>query len=271
MTGLPVRSNAFSFLYRSVVLAGAGIWLCAPAHAQTQRGASPETGVGASYITGDYGQPGETTSVVYAPLTVTLRAPNWRLEATAPFIQIHGPSNVAGADGTPIVVGGGPSSESTRAGFGDVLLGGGFYLPRAPNLPLFDLSAKVKLPTAASDLGTGRADYSAQVAAYQPVTPKLLLMASAGYQWLGSSDLYRLSDGPTGMVGFNYKAGSAVDAGATLNFTSRIAQDLDHQLYVSPYLTWRANRLFGITGYVLAGLTKSSPTAGGGVQLTFYR
>ncbi len=97
MIGLPVRSNALSFLYRSVVLVVASFWLRAPAHAQTQQGASPETGIGASYITGDYGQPGETTSVVYAPLTVTLRAPNWRLEATAPFIQIHGPSNVAGA------------------------------------------------------------------------------------------------------------------------------------------------------------------------------
>jgi hypothetical protein len=271
VTGLPVRSGALPRLYRSLALAGAGLCLYAPAHAQTQQGASPETGIGASYITGDYGEH-QATDVVYAPLTLTLRAPNWRLEATAPFIQIHGPNNVAGADGTPVVVGGeGSTRESTRAGFGDVLLGGGFYLPRAANLPLFDLSAKVKLPTAASDLGTGRADYSAQVAAYEPVTPKFLLMASAGYQWLGSSDLYHLRDGPTGMVGFNYKAASVLDAGATLNFTSRIAQDLDHQVYVSPYLTWRVNRLFGVTGYALAGLTRSSPSGGGGVQLTFYR
>jgi hypothetical protein len=271
VTGLSVRSGALLVLNRSLALAGAGLWLAAPAHAQTQQGASPETGVGASYISGDYGQPGQTTSVIYAPLTVTLRAPNWRLEATAPFIQIHGPDNVAGADGTPVVVGEGSSRETTRAGFGDVLLGGGFYLPRAPNLPLFDLSARVKLPTAASDLGTGRADFSGQVAVYQPVTPKLLLMAAAGFQWLGSSDLYHLRNGPTGMVGFNYKAGPPVDVGATLNFTSRIAQNLDHQVYVSPYLTWRVNRLFGVTGYALAGLTRSSPTSGGGIQLTFYR
>jgi hypothetical protein len=270
VTGLPDLSGALPLVLRSLALAGAGFCLCTSAQAQTQQGVSPETGIGASYITGDYGE-AHPTDVVYAPLTVTLRAPNWRLEATAPFIQIHGPNNVAGADGTPVVVGDSSSRVTNRAGFGDVLLGGGFYLPRAANLPLIDLSARVKLPTAASDLGTGRADYSAQAATYEPVTPKLLLMASAGYQWLGSSDLYHLQSGPTGMVGFNYRATSAVDAGATVNFTSRIAEDLDHQLYVSPYLTWRVNRLFGVTGYALAGLTRSSPSAGGGIQLTFYR
>jgi hypothetical protein len=270
VTGLPVLSGALPLLYRCLALAGAGLCLYAPAQAQTQQGVSPETAIGASYITGDYGE-AHPTDVVYAPLTLTLRAPTWRLEATAPFIQIHGPNNVAGADGTPVVVGDNSSRVTNRAGFGDVLLGGGFYLPRAANLPLIDLSARVKLPTARTDLGTGRADYNVQVAAYQPVGPRLLLMASAGYQWLGSSDLYHLQSGPTGMVGFNYKASSAVDAGATLNFTNRIAEDLDHQLYVSPYLTWLVNPLFGVTGYALAGLTRSSPSAGGGIQLTFYR
>jgi hypothetical protein len=279
--GLSVRGGVLALLRRSLVLAGAGLWLALPAQAQSQQGqarqaqaqdqgAHMETSAGVSYLTGDYGQPGETTTVVYAPLTATLRAPNWRLEATVPLMRIHGPDNVAGADGTPVVVGSGSGRETTREGLGDVILGAGAYLPRAANLPLFDVSAKVKLPTADTNLGTGRADYSAQVAAYQPVTAKFLLMASAGYQWLGSSDLYRLRDGPTGMVGFNYKAASAVDAGATLNFTSRIAETLDHQIFVSPYLTWRVSKFVGITGYALAGLTRSSPTAGGGIQLTFY-
>ncbi len=263
-------------------MAGAGLCLALPAHAQTQegeaqqdaeaqRGIHLETGLGASYFTGDYGQPGPDTTVLYAPLSATLRAPNWRLEATVPFLQIRGPNNVAGADGTPVVVGEGAGPQSTRGGLGDVLLGGGFYLPRVQNLPLFDLSAKVKLPTAAADLGTGRADYSGQLAAYQPVTPKFLLMASVGYQWLGSSDLYRLRSGPTGMVGFNYKATSLLDAGATLDFTSRISEGVDDQLFVSPYLTWRVSRWVGITSYALAGLTRSSPAGGGGIQLTFYR
>jgi hypothetical protein len=266
---------------RSLAVAGAGLWLASPAHAQTQTRAQAqaqpppamhaETSVGASYISGDYGQPGQTTTVVYAPLTATLRAPTWRLEATVPLMQIHGPDNVAGADGTPVVVGQGSGRETTREGLGDVILGGGAYLPRAANLPLFDVSARIKLPTAGANLGTGRADYSAQVAAYQPVTTKFLLMAAAGYQWLGSSDLYHLKDGPTGMVGFNYKAATRVDAGATLNFTSRIADTLDHQIFVSPYLTWRLSRFVGLTGYALAGLTRSSPTAGGGIQLTFSR
>jgi hypothetical protein len=129
----------------------------------------------------------------------------------------------------------------------------------------------VKLPTAGLDLGTGRADYTAQLTAYQPVTPKFMLMASAGYQWLGSSNLYPLRSGPTAMAGFNFVASASVETGATVNFTSRIAEGLDHQVYVSPYLTWRLSPQWGLTGYALAGLTSSSPTAGGGIQLTFYR
>jgi hypothetical protein len=259
-----------SLAFTGPVLAGAALCLGQSAPALAQPDVHPEIGVGASYITGDYGQPGQDTTVVYAPVTATLRAPTWRLEATAPFIQIRGPDNVAGAEGSPVVVGAGPSRRTTRQGLGDVILGAGAYLPRATGLPLLDVSAKVKLPTAGSNLGTGRADFSGQLAAYQPVTPKLLLMASVGYQWLGTTDVYRLKDGPTGMVGFNYKTAATVDAGLTLNFTSRIAEGLDHQLFASPYLTWRASRRWGLTAYALAGLTRSSPAAGGGLQLTLY-
>jgi hypothetical protein len=259
------------FLCGSLALAGAGLAVALPADAQTASGPHPEIAAGASYITGDYGQPGEVTDVVYAPLTATLRAPTWHLEASVPFIQIHGPNNVAGADGTPVVVGEGPGHISTRQGLGDVILGAGGFLPRRGRLPVFEISARVKLPTASPSLGTGRADYSGQLAAYEPLTPRLLLLASAGFQWLGSSDLYRLKDGPTGMIGLNYKASAPVDVGATVNFISRVAEGLDHQVLFSPYVTWRISPQWGFTGYALAGLTRSSPTAGGGVQLTFYR
>jgi hypothetical protein len=273
---MPVWGGVRSFMSRNLAftgpaLAGAVVWLGQAAPALAQSAAHPEIGAGVSYITGDYGQPGQDTTVIYAPLTATLRAPTWRVEATVPFIQIHGPDNVAGAEGSPVVVGEGSSAQTTREGLGDVILGAGAYLPRAKDLPLFDVSAKVKLPTAASNLGTGRADFSGQLAAYEPVTPKFLLMAQAGYQWLGSSDVYRLKAGPTGMVGFNYKAMPVIDAGLTLNFTSRIAEGLDHQLFVSPYLTWRVAKPWGLTVYALAGLTRSSPSTGGGLQLTFYR
>jgi hypothetical protein len=268
---LPGRSGVRRFMEGSLALAATAFWLGQAAPALAQQGPRPEISAGTSYITGDYGQPGQDTTVIYAPLTATLRAPSWRLEATVPFIQIQGPANVAGADGTPVVVGQGSSRRTTRSGLGDVLLGAGAYLPRAAGLPLFDVSAKVKLPTPGASLGTGRADLYGHLAAYQPVTAKFLLMASAGYQWLGRSDLYRLKSGPTGMVGFNYKATEAVDAGATLDFTSRIAEGLDHQLFVSPYVTWRLSKRWGLTAYALAGLTSSSPSAGGGLQLTFYR
>ena len=46
--------------------------------------------------------------------------------------------------------------------------------------------------------------------------------------------------------------------------------EADHQLFVSPYFTWRASKRWGITAYALAGLTRSSPKGGGGVQFPLY-
>jgi hypothetical protein len=157
-----------------------------------------------------------------------------------------------------------------RSGLGDVTLGGSAMLPKAGALPFLELAGRVKLPTAQRNLGTGQTDVSAQLNAYQVVTPKVTLLASAGYQWLGKSAAYRLKDGALAMIGADFKAAKTLDLGVSANYVGSIAQGLSDQVTVSPFLSWRADRHWGLTAYGLAGATRSSPDYGAGFQLTFY-
>ena len=263
-----------SAIAATLLLGSAGAALAAPADtapadaAQTQP--KLELGTGASYFTGDYGSSVDT-QMLYAPLTAVLRSPTWHLDATVPYLSIKGPGNVVGAGGTPIVVQSSSTAVTTRSGLGDAILGGAVFLPHGnASLPFLELAGKVKLPTAETGLGTGRTDYTTQMNLYQTISPQLTLLASAGYQWLGSSATYRLKDGAVAMAGFNYKAARTTDLGATFNYGQSVMSGVNAQTTVVPYLAWRPASHWGLTAYTLAGLTKASPRFGGGLQLTFY-
>jgi hypothetical protein len=241
----------------------------AKANAAADTGPQPEFSAGATYLDGKYGQSSDT-SIVYAPFTAAYRSSTWKVDATVPYLSVRGPGNVVGSSGTPIVVGSGSPKVTTRSGLGDVTLGGSVMLPKAESLPFFEVSGRLKLPTAERSLGTGQTDVSAQLNAYQVVSPTITLLASAGYQWLGKSAAYRLKDGALAMIGADFKAGTNLDLGISANYIGSIADTLSDQITVTPFLSWRADRHWGVTAYGLAGTTRSSPDYGAGLQLTFY-
>lgn len=246
--------------------------LAAPAIAQAQTAPagssrpSLELSAGVDYSRGSYGAEVDT-EVLYAPLTARARADRLRVEATIPFLNLKGPGEFVGGG---IVV---PGSETTnRSGLGDVLLGAGWTVARGgERAPIVEVAGTVKLPTAAEGLGTGAADYSAQVNLYQPVSPAVLLIASAGYQWLGDTAAFALENGPIGTVGVNFKPSDPVDAGVSLNYRARAVAEQDAQITASPYLAWRGGQGWGVTAYGNVGLTETSPDFGVGLQLSFYR
>jgi hypothetical protein len=258
-------------LVASMVVAGAAQAQTAQAQsgqAQAATGVRPswEVSAGVDYSTGSYGATVDT-QVLYAPLSVRARTDRLRLEASVPYLHIRGPGEFVGGG---IVV---PGAEATsRSGLGDVLLGGGLTLARGgERAPTVEAAGTIKLPTAGEGLGTGAADLSAQLNLYQPLTPGVMLMASAGYQWLGDADAYDLEDGLIGMVGFNFKPSEPVDAGVTLNYRARAVAGQDAQITASPYAAWRSPQGWGITGYGNLGLTEASPDFGAGLQLSLYR
>lgn len=232
-------------------------------------GPKPEFSSGVTWLDGKYGQPTDT-SILYAPFTAAYRSSMWKVDATLPYLDVRGPGNVVGAGGTPTVVGSGSTKVTDRAGLGDLTLGGSAILPKMAALPFLEFAARVKVPTAQHNLGTGQTDVSAQLNAYQVVSPLVTLLASAGYQWLGKSATYRLKDGALAMIGADFKAAKALDLGISGNYIGSVAHGMSDQVTVSPFLSWRADKHWGVTAYGLAGATRSSPDYGAGFQLTFY-
>ena len=223
-----------------------------------------EAFIGADYSVGDYGGSSATT-VISAPVVLRIQLDRLRLEATVPYLYVDGPGSFAGG----VVVPGG--SGESRSGLGDVNLGAAFLLNRGgTTAPSFEISGIFKVPTASSDLGTGKFDYTGQLNVYQPLSMQLLLFASAGYQVLGDYGIYELEDGIIAAGGLNYTASQTFSLGFGVNYRQQYYQGLGDYVSVSPYLQWNVGSMWRITGYGLVGLTEASPRFGAGLRLGLH-
>ena len=220
---------------------------------------------GVDYSVGSYGASSDTT-VVSIPLNLRLQVDRVRFELTVPFLYVEGPGSTAGGG---IVVPGG--SVASRSGLGDVYGGVAWLINRGGQSgPSIEIQGTLKVPTADTGLGTGKMDYLAQVNLYQPVSPRFMVFATAGYHRLGDYGSYTLEDGLVGLAGANFKPSDATALGLTLAYHQEYLQDLGEQLIVSPYASWNVTQHFRLTGYGLVGLTDASPSFGLGLRLGLY-
>lgn len=226
-----------------------------------------EIAAGADYSIGKYGALVDTT-VWSLPVDLKYRSGAFRVQASLPYVFIEGPGQVVGG-----VVVSDPASTSTvsRSGLGDLNLSAAVLLNQESGaLPAFELGGGVKLPTAASDIGTGETDYSVTLSAYKSVGPQAMLFGSVGYSWLGSPATYQLEDGITATGGLNLRPDDRTNLGASVSYREPVALGLASQAVVSPYLTYRLTDRFGLTLYGMAGLNDASPRLGAGVRLSVF-
>lgn len=253
-----------------IALFVATVWAL-PSSAQTttptQEPASTTTWeafIGVDYSVGDYNASSDTT-VVSVPLVARIQLDRLRLEATVPYLYVDGPGSFAGG----IIVPGG--SGESRSGLGDVYLGAAFLLNRGgASAPSFEVQGLFKVPTASTDLGTGKFDYTAQLNVYQPISTQVLLFASAGYQILGDYGIYELEDGIVAAGGLNYAASQTFSLGFGVNYRQQYYQGLGAYVSVSPYMQWNVGPMWRITTYGLVGLTEASPRFGAGLRLGLH-
>ena len=222
-----------------------------------------ETSASVEYTTGSYGG-AEATEVVYAPLSVSAVTSRWRFAAALPYVQFEGPGGTV--SGGVVVPGTGPAVR--QSGLGDLSVGAAYQLVE----PVFgrtqwELAAAVKIPTAGENLGTGEADYSLQLGTRQPVSDRVTLVASVGYQWLGDPAAFALQDGPTATAGVNFAAGQGRNLGVQLSYRHPFQNGLEPQTVLNPYVRTDFSSGWSITGYGTAGLTTSSPDYGVGLSL----
>src|SRR5215469_11171947 len=170
-----------------------------------------QIGTGFDYSEGKYG--GTTKTTVWSiPVEARLELDRLRIELSLPYENVTGPGILAGG----VIVGSGP--VKSRSGLGELNLTGAFLLTHDDEFPAIDIGGTVKFPTAKTDLGTGKFDYSIQSNIYHSFTPRLMIFGSVGYQWLTSTSTIALKNGVTASGGLNFKATDDASVGVSLNF-----------------------------------------------------
>jgi hypothetical protein len=221
---------------------------------------------GFDYSEGRYGAALDT-SVWSIPLAGRLQMDRLRLEASIPYLEVKGPGVLVGGS-----VVGASNTITTRSGMGDLNLGAAWLLrPDEGNLPSLELAGSVKLPTAPTDLGTGKMDYNLQANINHSFSPRVMLFGSLGYQWLNDFRGFRLEDGVTAMAGANFRASDAANIGISANYREPYYQGLGEQFTLTPYALWTFAGRWKVSVYGLMGYSQASPRAGGGVRLIFFQ
>lgn len=230
--------------------------------------ASGEMTVGVQHQTGKYGT-GErinTASAVVGTRVATGRA---ILSASLPYTRIDAPGNVVpgggGVLGLPVIVDPNrPATRVRRQGIGDARLGAAWAMP----IKSVDLAAygQVKLPTAASGLGTGKADYAAGIEASKTLG-RVAPFASVTYTMPGSPRSFQLRNAWSGQAGLNATLGSSVSGQIAYGRAQNPSSALSDEQLVSTRLTAGISSKLSLAVHGGVGLSKSAPEAVAGVQL----
>jgi len=241
-------------------------------------GAARDTGAritlstGAEYSTGDYGDVVDT-DILYVPLTLKYDAERFIARVTLPYIRIQGPGDVVGGTQGPIITGGGMQSlaTETESGVGDVIGSLTFVVnPNSEQLPILELTGKVKLPTADEDkgLGTGETDYTAQIDLSQTfgrITPFLTI----GNRWLGDSSELDLDDTMFGSVGFSVALTRGVQVGASYDYREASTSRSEDARELVAFGSYRFNRSWKLSPYVVFGTSDASPDYAAGFSISY--
>lgn len=226
-----------------------------------------EIASGADYSVGHYGSTVDT-SVWSIPLDLKVRSGRFRAQATLPYVFLKGPGEMVGG---VIVNNPGSTASTSRSGVGDLNLSAAYLLTTESGvLPALEIGGGVKLPTAKSTIGTGKTDYSVTASAYKTLVPGVMLFGSFGYSWLTSPAAYQLKNGITASGGLNFRPADNQNYGVSVAYREPVATGLQGQAVVSPYMTYRFDRRFGLTLYGMAGLNDASPRVGAGIRLSVF-
>ena len=225
--------------------------------------------VGGDYSSGKYGGT-QNTNIAYVPLGVKYEYGNLSLTATVPWLSISGPGSVAGGPDDPVVIGD-EGVRTTESGLGDVSLGAAYTIePLTDSMPFFEVSGKVKLPTAneTKGLGTGKADYALQLDAFKSygnITP----FATIGHRWRGSSALITLKNSIYASAGVSYKLDDTKSAGLSIDYQSKSTATSKSRLEAVPFVSFKTSDKTKIMAYGSAGFTDSVPAVGIGLQVSY--
>ncbi len=259
------------------VVAIAMLWLAVQPSGAAGADEKWQTGVSATYTTGDYGT-GTRTNILYVPFTLRRLFENADVSVTVPYIRITSDGNVTVVDGVPQRTGRLKAARTparvTNDGLGDILLTGRYFiLDERDFLPTIALVARIKAPTADADKGLGTGEWDEGIGA--EVSKKF------ADRWVGYFDLgYTVIGEPAGVTlrnRWNY------DLGLGYYFTKALLGSVYYEEWravvpgtVNPRdllfsLFYKASDAVRLNLAMEAGLSKGAPDFGitGGVSFRF--
>ncbi|MBN1674446.1 MAG: transporter [Kiritimatiellae bacterium] len=242
-----------------------------PAHA-----VSVKVYAAADYSAGEYGS-ATVTHMLYVPLTAKVDFRAVAAKLTVPYLQVWnegGPVTLVGDTPEEVVV----VSEEYAAGYeeaglGDIIGSVSWLAPPLLKGTVFvDVTAKAKLPTADAErgLGTGEADYSAQLDATK-VMANLLLLGTLGYKVPGEPPGMALDAAFYGTLGAGYVFHPRLTAGLLTDLRQATLPDGDAPLELTAYLSAKLTGNWSLLTYAVKGFSDASPDYALGIQVSYRR
>jgi len=225
--------------------------------------------VGAEYTSGDYGGE-QSVDEVYVPVTGKYDTRRLSFRLTVPFLSVRAPEGTytEGPDGQPII---GEGPRVTESGIGDVLASLTVYdvFVSGTGDVALDLTGKVKLGTADVDkgLGTGEPDFTLQADLYR-FFDRFTAIGTLGYTMRGDPDAVDLENALFVSIGGTYAVASNTRLGLFYDFRETSLPGSDDIQELSATLSQRMSEDWRVSGYLIAGLSDSSPDWGAGMSVS---
>ena len=217
----------------------------------------------ASYFSsGDYGED-KDTDIYYFPVSYSVNKGKWGARLTVPHLRVEGVGNVlVNIGGVSRAVSG--EQIERNSGIGDSTLALTYQMdPFSVISPFIDFRLDIKIPSAERNrgLGTGEADYSAQVDILQNYGNSFFF-STFGYTFRGKTDFYAgLTDSAYVQLGIARLAAPRWNLGIFYDFRepASILSPEIHELVT--YFRYQISDSWSFTGLTAFGFTEASATA----------
>lgn len=249
-----------AFIPTTALAAAAAFALATPAQAQSSD--YVQVSVGADYSSGDYGTTPDT-EILALPVGFKLKQGNFFVRGSLPYLRVDGPAVPGDGGALP-----GAGGTAPRSGIGDLALAAGYSLPLG-DTTYFDLTGKVKLPTASESkgLGTGTTDFTAEGELTQ-VLGNSSVSLRGGRRFNGATGAFPLND-VWQAGGSVYHSAGNVTLGLDYDWREGALPAAPDRSEVTGSIAYKLNESVRLQGYAYTGLSDGSPNLGGGLQLVY--
>jgi len=229
--------------------------------------------VGFDFSSGYYGA-AKATEILYVPVTLQAAKGPWTLKAVVPWVRVSGPALLIDGAGEGAA---GVRASGAASGLGDINLSATYSIEALYNSGTYiDLTARTKVPTAsfADGLGTGAWDGAFQIDFAKLLGEKaegsLMPFATIGYRVTGQPKSgLSLRNVLFGSVGLQYVWSEIVTTGVSYDMRQAAIRAAEDPQEGTAYLNLRIAPDWYANVYGVAGFSDNSPTAGGGLVITY--